>query len=156
MSYVLCPMSYVLCLCLMSYVLCPMSYVLCPMPYALRPAPCALRHQIQFFLKNHAKTYADPKIAAIVTNPATDKTAIPDRAAPLVHPLASCAPYTKNRPPANAKISLLPFEILGDFSILNLSLFDKAPEINPPASTPSISRVSQFCRGFLPSSKYLL
>src|SRR5450759_5633080 len=39
----------------------------------------------QFFLKNHAKIYAEPKIAIMVTNPATERTAIPDRAAPLVH-----------------------------------------------------------------------
>jgi hypothetical protein len=44
---------------------------------------------IQFFLKNHAKRYAEPKIAIIVTNPATESTAIPERAAPLVQPLAS-------------------------------------------------------------------
>jgi len=113
-------------------------------------------YHIQFFLKNHAKKYADPKIAIIVTNPATERTAIPERAAPLVQPLASWAPYTKNTPPRKANINLLAFVILGDFSILNLSLFDTAPEINPPARTPRISRTSQFLRGFFPSSKYLL
>jgi len=48
--------------------------------------------QIQFFLKNHANRYADPKIATIVMNQARERTAIPERAAPLVHPLAICFP----------------------------------------------------------------
>ena len=102
------------------------------------------------------KGYADPKIAIIVTNPATESTAIPESAAPLVHPRASCAPYTKKSPPRKANINLRAFEIFGDFSILNLSLPEKAPEINPPATTPRISNVSQFFKGFLPASKYLL
>src|SRR5665647_2148675 len=55
--------------------------------YYLRFAICDLRfltYHIQFFLKNHAKANAEPKMAIIVTNPAVDKTAIPDKAAPLV------------------------------------------------------------------------
>src|SRR5450759_4593706 len=85
-----------------------------------------------------------------------DRTAIPESAAPLVHPRASWAPYTKNRPPRKAKINRLILEIFGDFSILNLSLLDIAPDKNPPATTPNISIVNQFFRGFFPSSKYLL
>ena len=56
---------------------------LCPVPL------CPELFHIQFFLKNQAKIYAEPKIAIMVTNPATERTAIPERAAPLVHPRAS-------------------------------------------------------------------
>ena len=55
---------------------------LAPMEYQL----------LQFFLKNQANKNPDPKIAIMVTNPAVVRTAIPDNAAPLVHPLAICPP----------------------------------------------------------------
>jgi len=60
--------------------------------HALMPSCLNAFCYIQFFLKKYAKANADPKIAIMVTNPAVDRTAIPDNAAPLVHPLASWPP----------------------------------------------------------------
>lgn len=90
----------------------------------------------------------DPNMATIVRNPALDSTAMPDRAAPLVHPLASCAPYTKQTPPKNAISNLLLFVMRGDFSIFHFSLPEMAPEINPPTIIPNTSNTSQFLIGF--------
>jgi len=80
----------------------PASCVQRPASCVLRPASCVLRlsssvqrplqFHIQFFLKNQANIYAEPNIAIIVTKPANERTAIPERAAPLVQPLANWAP----------------------------------------------------------------
>ena len=61
---------------------------------------------IQFFLKKYARAYAVPKIAIIVINPPSDRTAIPLSADPLVQPLPSCDPKPKSTPPAKSKKSV--------------------------------------------------
>ena len=58
----------------------------------------------------------------MVMIPEAERTAIPLRAAPLVHPLANCDPIPKSNPPASAAISLRLLVILGECSTFNFNL----------------------------------
>src|SRR5450759_1897223 len=105
-------------------------------------------HHIQFFLKKYARAYAVPNIAIIVINPPSDSTAIPLRAEPLVQPLPSCDPKPKSTPPPSARNNLFIEVIFGECSTLNFRRPAKAPDINPPTRTPSISKTSHVFMGF--------
>ena len=86
-------------------------------------------------------------MASMVTKPPVASTAMPMRAAPLVHPRAIVAPYSKSMPPIRAQKRRLRVVIFGECSTLNFRRPDKAPEINPPMRIPNTSKFNQSLSG---------
>ena len=68
----------------------------------------------------------------MVKKPATEKLAIPDKAAPLVHPLPNCEPNPKKIPPRSAKIKRRLAVIFGLCSTFNFKRHEKAPDNKSP------------------------
>ena len=86
-------------------------------------------------------------MAAIDKNPPKERTAIPLKAEPLVHPRPSCDPKPNNIPPIMARIILFLEVIFGECSTLNFNLLKSTPDINAPTITPNIWKTSHDFNG---------
>jgi len=86
-------------------------------------------------------------MANMVMIPPNDITAIPLKAAPLVHPRPSCEPRPKSAPPIIAAIIRVPLVIFGPLSNLIPARFEITPEKKAPMTTPITSKTSQSFNG---------